>query len=84
MYSGYVSGNKLYAIDVPLPFTVDTLKVAFINPSYHAYYLSKWYVNEAQTYSKTKLNLCFQTTNISSKTDFKFDLFIAGRCISSS
>ena len=84
VYSGYVSANKLYAIDVPLPFTVDSLTVAFTNPSYHAYYLSKWYVNEPQTYSKSKHNLCFQTVNISSQTDFKFDLFIAGRCIAGS
>lgn len=78
VYSGYVSANKLYAIDVQLPFVVDELIVAFANPSYHAYYLNKWYINEVQTYSKSKLNLCFQTVNISSKTDFKFDLFIAG------
>ena len=78
VYGGYVSANKLYAIDVPLPFTVDSLTVAFVNPSYHAYYLNKWYINETQTYSKSKLNLCFQTVNISSQTDFKFDLFIAG------
>ena len=78
VYSGYVSVNKLYAIDVQLPFVVDELIVAFANPSYHAYYLNKWYINEVQTYSKSKLNLCFQTVNISSKTDFKFDLFIAG------
>lgn len=84
VYSGYVSASKLYAIDVPLPFTVDSLTVAFVNPSYHAYYLNKWYINEAQTYSKSKLNLCFQTVNISSQTDFKFDLFIAGRCIAGS
>lgn len=45
---------------------------------------NKWYINEAQTYSKSKLNLCFQTVNISSQTDFKFDLFIAGRCIAGS
>lgn len=78
VYSGYVSANKLYAIDVQLPFVVDELIVAFANPSYHAYYLNKWYINEVQTYSKSKLNLCFQTVNISSQTDFKFDLFIAG------
>lgn len=84
VYSGYVSASKLYAIDVPLPFTVDSLTVAFVNPSYHAYYLNKWYINETQTYSKSKLNLCFQTVNISSQTDFKFDLFIAGRCIAGS
>lgn len=81
VYSGYVSSTKLYAIDVPLPFTVDSLTVAFANPSYHAYYLGKWYVNETQTYSKSKLNLCFQTVNISSQTDIKFDLFIAGSCL---
>ena len=68
----------VYAIDVQLPFVVDELIVAFANPSYHAYYLNKWYINEVQTYSKSKLNLCFQTVNISSQTDFKFDLFIAG------
>lgn len=84
VYSGYVSANKLYAIDAPLPFTVDSLTVAFVNPSYHAYYLNKWYINEPQTYSKSKLNLCFQTVNISRQTDFKFDLFIAGRCIAGS
>lgn len=78
VYSGYVSANKLYAIDVQLPFVVDDLIVAFVNPSYHAYYLNKWYINEVQTYSKSKLNLCFQTVNISSQTDLKFDLFIAG------
>ena len=78
VYSGYVSANKLYAIDVALPFAVKSLNVAFCNPSYHAFYLSKWYVNEVQTYSKDKLNLCFQTVNISTKTDFKFDLYVAG------
>ena len=78
VYSGYVAANKLYAIDVQLPFVVDDLIVAFVNPSYHAYYLNKWYINEVQTYSKSKLNLCFQTVNISSQTDLKFDLFIAG------
>lgn len=77
-YEGYVSTNKLYAIDVALPFAVKSLNVAFCNPSYHAFYLSKWYVNEVQTYSKDKLNLCFQTVNISRKTDFKFDLYVAG------
>lgn len=77
-YEGYVSANNLYAIDVALPFVVKSLNVAFCNPSYHAFYLSKWYVNEVQTYSKDKLNLCFQTANISRKTDFKFDLYVAG------
>lgn len=77
-YEGYVSANNLYAIDVALPFAVKSLNVAFCNPSYHAFYLSKWYVNEVQTYSKDKLNLCFQTVNISTKTDFKFDLYVAG------
>lgn len=77
-HEGYVSTNNLYAIDVALPFTVKSLNVAFCNPSYHAFYLSKWYVNEVQTYSKDKLNLCFQTVNISTKTDFKFDLYVAG------
>lgn len=77
-HEGYVSTNNLYAIDVALPFAVKSLNVAFCNPSYHAFYLSKWYVNEVQTYSKDKLNLCFQTVNISTKTDFKFDLYVAG------
>lgn len=78
-YSGYVSQSKLYEIDVPLPFTVKSIICALVNPSYHAYYLSKWYINEAQTYSKDNLNLVFSTQNVSSQTDFKFDIFCEGK-----
>ena len=49
-----------------------------VNPSYHAFYLSKWYINEPQTYSKSALSLAFVTQNVSSQTDFKFDIYCEG------
>lgn len=77
-YSGYVSQSRLYQIDVPLPFTVQSVTGALVNPSYHAYNLSKWYINEPQTYSKDNLSLVFVTQNVSSQTDFKFDIYCQG------
>ena len=77
-YSGYVSSSRLYEIDVPLPFSVQSVSGALVNPSYHAFYLSKWYINEPQTHSKDNLQLVFVTQNVSSQTDFKFDIYCEG------
>lgn len=77
-YSGYVSRSDTYQINVLLPFTVKSVIGAMANPSYHAFYLSKWYINEPQTYSKSALSLAFVTQNVSSQTDFKFDIYCEG------
>lgn len=77
-YSGYVSRLDTYEIDVPLPFTVQSVTGALVNPSYHAYNLTKWYINEPQTHSKDNLSLVFVTQNISARTDFKFDIYCQG------
>ena len=77
-YSGYVSRSDTYQINVLLPFTVKSVIGAMVNPSYHAFYLSKWYINEPQTYSKSALSLAFVTKNVSSQTDFKFDIYCEG------
>ena len=77
-YSGYVSRSDTYEIDVPLPFTVQSVTGALVNASLHAYYLQKWYINEPQTHSKDNLSLVFVTQNISAQTDFKFDIYCQG------
>ena len=77
-YEGYVSRSDTYQIDVPLPFTAKSVIGAMVNPSYHAFYLSKWYINEPQTHSKSALSLAFVTQNVSSQTDFKFDIYCEG------
>lgn len=79
-FQGYVSqSNYTYSIDVPLPFTIQTITGALVNPSYRAFYLTKWYINEPQTYSKDNLDLVFITgSNIPSQIDLGFDIYCEG------
>lgn len=78
-YSCYCSQSKLYTSDIALPFEATSIAGAYVNPSYHGFYLSKWYINEPQSYSMSALNLAFVTTAVSSHTDFKFDILVQGK-----
>lgn len=77
--SCYCSQSKLYTSDIALPFEATSIAGAYVNPSYHGFYLSKWYINEPQSYSMSALNLAFVTTAVSSHTDFKFDILVQGK-----